>query len=117
MPGEYCPGEFSVNARGKTKLIGAAQRVVRGGWLLSTVVVVDSAPRVRAVLEDVYAKLGLEWDPATTGAVANEKPGVSVEDVRNAILAEYGRRTALTEKPLAAEELAAAKELVGRYRV
>ena len=117
VPGEYCPGKFSVNARGKTKLIGAAQRVVRGGWLLSTVVVVDSGPRVKAVLEDVYAELGLEWDPATTGAVADEVPGVGVEDVREAILTEYGRRTALTEKALAAEDLAAANELVGRYRV
>ncbi len=117
VPGEYCPGEFSVNARGRTKLIGAAQRIVRGGWLLSSVVVVRPAGPLRAVLEDVYAALGLEWDPATTGAVADEVPGVSVEDVREAILAEYAERAALTPRPLAAEELAAANELVGRYRV
>jgi octanoyl-[GcvH]:protein N-octanoyltransferase len=117
VPGEYCPGEFSVNARGRTKLIGAAQRVVRGGWLLSTVVVVDLAGDLRGVLEDVYAQLGLEWDPATTGAVAHEAPGVSVEDVREAILAEYARRAALIPRPLAETELAAANELVGRYRV
>jgi octanoyl-[GcvH]:protein N-octanoyltransferase len=117
VPGEYCPGEFSVNARGKTKLMGAAQRVVRRGWLLSTVVVVESGPRVKAVLEDVYAELGLEWDPATTGAVADEVPGVGVEDVREAILAQYAERATLTPRPLDAEELAAANELVGRYRV
>jgi octanoyl-[GcvH]:protein N-octanoyltransferase len=117
IPGEYCPGEFSVNAREKTKLIGAAQRIVRGAWLLSTVVVVDSGPRIKAVLEDVYAELGLEWDPATTGAVADEVPGVSVEDVREAILAEYAERATLIGRPLGAEELAAANALVGRYRV
>ena len=117
VPGEYCPGEFSVNARGKTKLIGAAQRVVRGGWLLSTVVVVESGPRVKAVLEDVYGELGLEWDPATTGAVADEVHGVGVEDVREAILAQYAERATPTPRPLDAEELAAANELVGRYRV
>lgn len=117
VPGEYCPGEFSVNARGKTKLIGAAQRVVRGGWLLSTVVVVASGPRVKAVLEDVYAELGLEWDPATTGAVGDEVPGVGVDDVRETILAQYAERATLTPRPLAAEELAAANELVARYRV
>ena len=72
VPGEYCPGEFSVNARGQTKLIGAAQRIVRGAWLLSTVVVVEPAAALRAVLEDVYAALGLDWDPATTGSVADE---------------------------------------------
>jgi lipoate-protein ligase A len=106
-----------VNARGKTKLIGAAQRIVRGAWLVSTVVVVDSGSRIKAVLEDVYAELGLEWDPATTGAVADEVPGVSVEDVRGAILAEYAERATLIRRPLAAEELAAANALVGRYRV
>jgi lipoate-protein ligase A len=117
LPGEYCPGEFSVNARGKTKLIGAAQRIVRGAWLVSTVVVVDSGSRIKAVLEDVYAELGLEWDPATSGAVADEVPGVSVEDVRGAILAEYAERATLIRRPLATEELAAANALVGRYRV
>lgn len=116
VPREYCPGEFSVNARGQTKLIGAAQRVVRGAWLLSTVVVVESAPRVRAVLEDVYAELGLDWDPATTGSVADEVPGVSVEDVRRALLEEYARRAPLAPAPLAATELAAARELLPRYR-
>ena len=62
-------------------------------------------------------KLGLEWDPATTGAVADEVLGVGVEDVREAILAQYAERATLTPRPLDAEELAAANELVGRYRV
>ena len=117
VPGEYCPGEFSVNARGETKLVGAAQRIVRGAWLLSTVVVVRPAGELRAVLEDVYAELRLDWDPATAGSVANEVAGVSVEDVREALLAEYANRTALIPRPLAGAELAAAAELVDRYRV
>ncbi len=117
VPGEYCPGEFSVNARGETKLVGAAQRIVRGAWLLSTVVVVRPAGALRAVLEDVYSELGLDWDPATTGSVADEVAGVSIEAVREALLAEYARRTALTPRSLAASELATAQNLVGRYRV
>lgn len=117
VPGEYCPGEFSVNARGETKLVGAAQRIVRGAWLLSTVVVVRPAGDLRAVLEDVYSELGLDWDPDTTGSVADEVAGVGIEDVRGAMLAEYARHTALTPRPLAGSELAAAAELVDRYRV
>jgi lipoate-protein ligase A len=117
VPGEYCPGEFSVNARGKTKLIGAAQRIVRGAWLLSTVVVVEPARSIRAVLEDVYSELGLIWDPATAGSVAAEVPGVGTEDVRGAILAQYAGRAPLTPRPLAADEIAAANELIERYRV
>jgi octanoyl-[GcvH]:protein N-octanoyltransferase len=117
VPGEYCPGEFSVNARGETKLIGAAQRIIRGGWLLSTVVVVRSAAAIRAVLEDVYSDLGLEWDPATTGSVADEVPGLCVETVRDALLAEYGRRYRLHPASLATGELAAARELLPSHRV
>lgn len=117
VPGEYCPGEFTVNARGQTKLVGAAQRIVRGAWLLSTVVVVAGSARLRAVLEDVYAELGLDWNPATTGAVEDEVPGVTVEDVRRAMLEEYARRSPLAPTAISADELAAARELVGRYRV
>jgi octanoyl-[GcvH]:protein N-octanoyltransferase len=117
VPGEYCPGEFSVNARGKTKLVGAAQRIVRGAWLLSTVVVVESADSVRGVLEAVYAELGLDWNPETAGSVDDEVPGTGAEAVREAILAQYAKRAALTPRQLTADEIAAAKELVVRYRV
>jgi octanoyl-[GcvH]:protein N-octanoyltransferase len=117
LPGEYCPGEFSVNAHGQTKLIGAAQRIIAGGWLFSTVVVVRSAAQVRAVLEDVYAELGLEWDPATTGSVFDEVPGVSVEDVQRALLVEYAQRYRLMPASLGPRERVAAGELLGHHRV
>jgi octanoyl-[GcvH]:protein N-octanoyltransferase len=117
LAGEYCPGEFSVNARGQTKLIGAAQRIIHGAWLVSTVVVVGSADELRPVLDDVYAELGLEWDPATVGSVEDEMPGVRVEDVKRALLGEYARRYRLMLAALGAQELAAAQKLLGRHRV
>jgi octanoyl-[GcvH]:protein N-octanoyltransferase len=117
VSGEYCPGEFTVNARGKTKLIGAAQRIIRSAWLLSTVVVVDAAADIRAVLEDVYDELGLEWNPATTGSVADEVPGTTVEKVRDALLREYERRYRLAPATVAPADLAAARELLPRHRV
>ncbi|MGA8722252.1 MAG: hypothetical protein WB557_29900, partial [Solirubrobacteraceae bacterium] len=117
VPGEYCPGEFSVNARGKTKLIGAAQRIVRGAWLLSSVVVVEPAAQLRAVLEDVYGELGLDWDPATTGSVADEVPAVTTDAVSDALLAQYAQDTTLVPVTLSAPELAAANDVIARYRV
>ncbi|HUA70003.1 MAG TPA: hypothetical protein VMA96_02940, partial [Solirubrobacteraceae bacterium] len=117
VPGEYCPGQFSVNARGRIKLIGAAQRIVRGAWLLSSVVVVEPAGELRAVLVDVYSELGLAWDPETTGWVAAEVPGTGVEAVREAILAQCAERAELTPRSLTRAELAAANEVVSRYRV
>ncbi len=117
VPGEYCPGEFSVNARGRTKLIGSAQRTVRGAWLFSTVVVVRPAAGLRAVLEDVYAALGLDWDPATTGSVADEVPDVSIEDVQRALLGPYAPRYRLIPGSFGVPELAGARELLNRHLV
>jgi octanoyl-[GcvH]:protein N-octanoyltransferase len=117
VPGEYCPGEFSVNARGKTKLIGAAQRIVRGAWLLSSVVVVEPAAGIRAVLVDVYRELGVDWDPATTGSVADEVPGVSIDAVSAALLAEYAQTETLTPAALTTPERIAANDVIARYRV
>jgi lipoate-protein ligase A len=117
VPGEYCPGEFSVNARGRVKLIGAAERVVKAAWLHSSVVVVDGAPRLRAVLTDVYAALGLDWDPSTTGAAADEAPGTGIEDVRAALLAEYETRYRLSPASLSQADMAPARELIARHRV
>lgn len=117
VPGEYCPGEYTVNARGATKLIGAAQRIIRGGWMLSSVVVVSSGTGFRAVLEDVYAALDLAWDPRTVGAVADEVPGVGIDDVRAALLGTYTDRYGLVPATLTADELAAGADLLGRHRV
>jgi lipoate-protein ligase A len=116
VPGEYCPGEFSVNARGGVKLIGAAERIVRGAWLHSSVVVCDGAPALQAVLRDVYAALGLDWDPETVGDVATETPGIHLEDVRRALLAQYESTYSLTPASLTAADLARANELLARHR-
>jgi octanoyl-[GcvH]:protein N-octanoyltransferase len=86
VPGEYCPDEFSVNARGATKLIGTAQRLTRHGYLFSVVVVVADPEPVRAVLAATYLRLGLDWDPATVGSVADEVPGATVAEVANALV-------------------------------
>ena len=58
-PGEYCPGAYSVNARGRVKLIGTAQRLVRGAALLGALIVVRDGAGVRDVLRDVYEELEL----------------------------------------------------------
>jgi octanoyl-[GcvH]:protein N-octanoyltransferase len=114
VPGEYCPGAFTVNAAGRRKLVGAAQRIVRGGWLLSSVVVVRGAASLRSVLVDVYRALGLEWDPATVGAVEDEAPGVGVEAVERALLDAY--EVSFVDAELDPARVAAAAADAGRYR-
>lgn len=88
IPREYCPGEYSINARGQTKLVGIGQRLIKGAWHIGGVIVVAEADRVRNILVPVYEALGLDWDPATAGAVSDEVPGVSWEDVATALRLE-----------------------------
>jgi octanoyl-[GcvH]:protein N-octanoyltransferase len=89
VPGEYCPGAYSVNARGRVKLVGTAQRLVRGGALLGASIVVGDGPGIRAVLDDVYAALDFDWDATTAGAIDEEVPGVSLDDVERAVIAAF----------------------------
>jgi octanoyl-[GcvH]:protein N-octanoyltransferase len=119
VPGEYCPGRWSVNAGGARKLAGTGQRVVAGGSHTGAVIVVDGAERVRSVLEPVYAAFGLEWDPRTVGAVDGEleEPGARLWDaVRDALLAEYARRFELVPAELDDETLALARSLAAEHR-
>lgn len=86
VPGEYCEGEFSVNAGGRSKLVGTGQRITRGGYLFSAVVMVDGADRARAALAAAYPLMGLELRPESVGSVVDEAPGVTLDDVRSALL-------------------------------
>lgn len=88
IAGEYCPGEYSVNARGRTKLVGIGQRIIKGASHIGGVIVVGDAARVRDVLIPVYDALGLAWDPETTGSIEDEIGPVAFDDVTAAIRAE-----------------------------
>jgi lipoate-protein ligase A len=116
VPGEYCPGRWSVNAGGRRKLAGIGQRVISGGAHVGTVLVVDDADAVRRVLEPVYAALELDWDPATVGAVAEETPGASWEVVRDALLARYAERFRLVQDSLDPATLDLARTLAAEHR-
>lgn len=114
VPREFCPGEFTVNARGAIKLVGTAQRVLRHASLLAASVAVTGADRLRAVLVDVYAALELDMDPSTVGAVADEVPGLDLEAIEGAVVAAYGSPAAAS---LDAATLALAAELEPGHRL
>ena len=90
VPGEYCPGAHSVNARGTVKLVGTAQRAIKGAWLFSSLVVVGDEARLRPVLTEVYGHLGLPFDEASVGSLRDEQPALTVDVVERAVLAAYG---------------------------
>nr|WP_020628075.1 hypothetical protein [Micrococcus luteus] len=109
IPGEYCPGEFSVQGPAPTypvKLAGSAQRVVKGAFLFSTHVVVSDPAPLRAVLVDVYRELGLDMDPRTAGAAEDVRPGVSVPAFAVALREEYTAWAAAAGLEVVDEQLA-----------
>ena len=111
VTGEYCPGAWSVNARGEVKLAGIGQRLIRGGAHAGGVLVVTGSALLRAALEPVYAALDLDWDPRTAGSVEDEVPGVGVEEAERAILAELGRELELVEATIDSRTLELAARL------
>ena len=110
VAGEYCPGEHSVNARGRRKLMGVGQRIVRGSAHVGGVLVVGGGERVREALVPVYASMGFGWDPSTVGAVEDEIPGITVAEVRAALLDAWRRRLTLEARALPAAVLESASE-------
>jgi octanoyl-[GcvH]:protein N-octanoyltransferase len=138
VPGEYCPGRWSVNAGGARKLAGIGQRVVARGSHTGAVIVVDGADRVRAALEAVYAALELDWDPRTVGALDEEvgraaatrrgaaapataAPMAAAHDslwtaLRDSLLAEYAARYELVPGELDPATLSLARRLAVEHR-
>jgi len=109
LPGEYCPGEFSINIAGRLKVMGVGQRVVRGAAHVGGVVVVDQVRRIRDVLVPVYRALGLDWDPRTAGAIADRAPGVDTEAVATAIIESFGSRFEVSRGVLPAKVVSQAE--------
>ena len=115
VDGEYCPGQHSVNARGRRKLMGVGQRLIRGGAHVGGVVVVNDRDRIRDVLLPVYDALGVPWRPETVGSVEDELGGADYDAVAQAILDEFSARYVLFEGAISAETLHAAEGLEAEH--
>jgi len=101
VPGEYCPGAYSVNARGAAKLAGIGQRMIRGAAHMGGVVVASSGDEIAGVLVPVYEALELDWDPATSGSVADELGReVDAGELEEALIAELAKRYELVDAEL-----------------
>ena len=87
VPGEYCPGEWSVNLGGARKVMGVGQRLIKGAAHLGGVIVVSDADLVNRPLLPAYRALGYEWRPDATGALDEARPGLSSAQVTSALVA------------------------------
>lgn len=96
LPGEYCPGAWSVNLGGEVKVMGVGQRLVRNAAHVGGVVVVNQGDRIKDVLVPVYEALGLAWDPSTAGSLADHRRGLDGDTVERAITRTLADRLPIT---------------------
>lgn len=111
VPGEYCPGEFSVNARGAVKLVGTAQRVVRNAWLFSAVVIVDGVDELTPLLRKVYGALDTPFEDSSVGSVRAEVPELDALAVENAMRMAYASGGVPLRAPIDEQTMARARTL------
>jgi octanoyl-[GcvH]:protein N-octanoyltransferase len=92
IPGEYCPGAYSVHARSKVKLMGVGQRLTKHAAHVGGVIVVDHEHLVTQAINPVYQALGLDWEPSTSGSVSTEAPHADWETTADALVAAFSHR-------------------------
>ena len=100
LPGEYCPGRYSVHIGGVAKVMGVGQRLVRGAAHVGGVIVVDGGRRIADVLGPVYRALGLAWEPRTAGDLADHLPIVSRQAVTEAVVARLAAHAPMVSATL-----------------
>jgi octanoyl-[GcvH]:protein N-octanoyltransferase len=86
IPGEYCPGEFSVNLGGRVKVMGVGQRVIRGGAHVGGVLTVGQSEILRQTLAPIYQVLDLEFRSESAGGVADFDETLDCEAVMTAMV-------------------------------
>lgn len=64
----FCPGDYSISV-GDNKVAGIAQRIQKDAALISGTVIVTDLSAVTEALIDVYAALGLKFEPSTVGSL------------------------------------------------
>lgn len=74
---EYCPGKYSINAEGRVKLVGIAQRMNRRCVHMGAIIAIERSRRACSAITEAYDAMGLPFDPATYGAVADLVPTLS----------------------------------------
>ncbi len=114
IPGEYCPGEYSVNAGGRRKIMGVGQRLTRTAAHVGGVVVVGQPDLVNRALDPVYDALGYDWDPSATGSLATERT-TSIHEAADAVIGALADRVTLVEDDLDDATLDLARRLAPEH--
>lgn len=87
--GEFCPGEYSINARGQVKIVGTSQRVSKRARLLSASIPVEDAAAAKSALIACNQALAFDWNPDTFVSLSDEVPGLCLSDVHDALTERF----------------------------
>jgi octanoyl-[GcvH]:protein N-octanoyltransferase len=86
VPGEYCPGDYSINAGGRIKLAGIAQRIGRRGYHLGAVIGVRTSIPVKEAVVEAYRIMECDFNPETFETISDLVPGLTFAAIRKALL-------------------------------
>jgi lipoate-protein ligase A len=114
VPGEYCPGEFSVNHERRIKLMGVGQRLAKRAAHVGGVIAVNRTDLLLRALIPVYRALDLEWRPMTTGSLGDVR-NVTNEAVIEALKGQFRRTHAITKGKIDGELVDHAREIAAAY--
>ncbi len=101
--GEYCAGDHSVNARGRVKVVGIAQRAMRRARLLTACIVLDKPEGLRPVVDAVYGAMNLEWSPASLGSLRDEGVRGTLDEIVNELVTGLQQRHSAWARPQASQ--------------
>ena len=114
VPGEYCPGEFSVNHEHRIKLMGIGQRLAKRAAHVGGVIAVNRSDLLLQALIPVYRALDLEWRPMTTGSLGDVR-SVTNEDVIEALKTQFRARYAVSKDRISGELVDRARSIAADY--
>ena len=115
LPGEYCPGQYSVHHEHRIKLMGVGQRLAKRGAHIGGVITVNRPEVIRRALVPVYQALQLDWDPDTVGTLGDVQTGITNGQVISALELVFASFYSLFHDQISPEVVGAAREIKHRY--
>jgi octanoyl-[GcvH]:protein N-octanoyltransferase len=112
LPGEYCPGRFSLHLPRGPRVGGIAQCVIQGAALTTAVLVVRGGDGLRATISDVYKALDLPVRRDLAGAIADGHPDITINTIEGSVLESISHLLRVEPTTIAPELRQAAQILV-----
>ena len=117
IPGEYCPGRFSVHHSDNRKVMGVGQRLAQDAAHVGGVIVVTGTDLINEVLDPVYGALGIEFEPSATGALTDLLPAMTITEVAQAIVAELALVGEISSATLPSEIVHRGRDMLSDHLV